>query len=198
MMAHALASVGLAAAQALYLFAPLLVAAALSGIVLRFDLLPCLRRPIDGGAMLLGERLFGDGKTWRGAAMAVVGSIAGVALQQAARARVPSWVAVVDYGAVAPVGLGAAMGAGATLGELPNSFVKRRLGIAPGATARGWPAALFYVWDQVDLLTGAWPLLGAWLCPRPLLVTASFAVALALHPLVAAIGYLIGARTSPR
>ena len=51
------------AAQALYLFVPLRVAAVLAGVVQRYELWTCLRRPIDGGAMVRGHRLFGDHKT---------------------------------------------------------------------------------------------------------------------------------------
>ncbi|HEX7480787.1 MAG TPA: hypothetical protein VF331_23500 [Polyangiales bacterium] len=36
-----------------------------------------------------------------------------------------------------PIDTGKSLGGGAILGELPSSFVKRRLGIAPGKTARG-------------------------------------------------------------
>lgn len=184
--------------QVLYLFAPLLVSAVLSGIVLRFDLFRGLRRPIDGSAMFHGRRIFGDGKTWRGVGVAVVGSIGTVAVQKAFRADVPTLLHVVDYARVNPLSFGAAMGAGAMAGELPNSFTKRRLGIPSGKTTRGWRAVLFYVWDQVDLLTGAWPALFLWFRPGALLVGGSFVVALVLHPLVALVGYLIGARKSPR
>jgi CDP-2,3-bis-(O-geranylgeranyl)-sn-glycerol synthase len=193
-----LRAVFLAAAQTLYLFAPLLVSAAISGIVLRFDLAPKLRRPIDMGATFRGHRVFGDSKTWRGVVVAVAGSIATAFLQRALRGDVPAWLQVLDYGRSSPFWLGLAMGAGAMAGELPNSFVKRQLGIPPGKTTRGWRRSVFYVWDQIDLLTGAWPLLLFWVRPPALLVGVSFVVALAVHPLVALVGYLIGARKSAR
>lgn len=136
----------LAAARVLYLFAPLLVSAALSGIVLRFQLLRALDRPIDAGRSFHGERLLGDSKTWRGVVVAVVGSMATVAFQKAVWTYT-IWLAIADYRRLSPVLFGAAMGAGAMLGELPNSFVKRRLGIPPGGTSRGWRSVLFYVWD---------------------------------------------------
>ncbi len=184
-------------AQIIYLFSPLLLSAAVSAVVLRFDLLRALRRPIDAGRSLGGRRIFGDSKTWRGVVVPVAGCVAGVALQKVFAADTRA-LALIDYRAVSPVWFGAAMGAGAMLGELPNSFVKRRLGIPPGKTARGWMAALFYVWDQVDLLTGAWPLLAPWVHPSARIVLPSVVLALAIHPLVALIGYLVGARKSPR
>jgi CDP-2,3-bis-(O-geranylgeranyl)-sn-glycerol synthase len=52
--------------------------------------------------------------------------------------------------------LGAWAGLGFMLGELPNSFVKRQLGIAPGAAAAGWfRGALFYAIDRCDSVVGA-------------------------------------------
>ena len=195
---EALRAAAIATGQVLYLFAPLLVSAAMSGIVLRFDLFAVLRRPIDQGAIFRGRRLFGDGKTWRGVAVAVVGSIGAVAVQQAIRTHVPALLQVADYGPIDPLSFGGAMGLGAMAGELPNSFTKRQLGIASGKTTRGWQAVVFYVWDQVDLLTGSWPLIIPWVRPSALLVVTSFVVALAVHPLVALIGYVVGARKSAR
>ncbi len=186
-------------AQSLYLFTPLLLSSLLSALVIHFDWFAAYFRPIDGGHSLGGRRLFGDHKTWRGVVVAVLGCIIGVWVQKHA---VPSaWVeqlAVVDYSRANPLAMGAAMGCGATLGELPNSFVKRRLGVAPGATAMGVRAILFFVWDQIDTLTGAWPLLLPWVRPSLPLVSWSFVLALIVHPLSSAVGYLIGVRKSPR
>ena len=182
-------------ARVLYLFAPLLVASLVSAVVLRFDLLQWAKRPIDGGRTFRGHRLFGDSKTWRGVLVAVVG--AGIAAALQARFSIEA-LAVVDYQAMSPLAFGAAMGLGAMLGELPNSFTKRQLGIAPGKTTKGPRAALFYVWDQVDLLTGAWPLMLCFMRPSATVLAASFAVALVAHPTVSLIGWVIGARKTAR
>lgn len=187
----------MAFARAAYLFAPLLIASALSGVVLRFDLWQPLRRPIDRGLAWRGQRVLGDSKTWRGVVVAMVGCMAGVAVQALAGDRVGS-VAIVDYHDVRAVPFAIAMGLGATLGELPNSFAKRRLGIAPGTTTSGGLAIVFYVWDQVDLLTGAWPLIAIWVPLELEVILASFALVLVLHPTVSLIGFLVGARTSAR
>lgn len=184
--------------QALYLFAPLVVSSALSGIVMRFDLLHALKRPVDGGATFRGARVFGDGKTWRGVVVAVVGCVAAVAIQKRVVGERVGDAAVVDYAQVNEFLIGAAMGLGATLGELPNSFVKRRLGIAAGKQTRGPLAAVFYVWDQVDLLTTTWPLLAFWVRPSLPLVAGSVVVAMSVHPAVSWVGWAIGARKSAR
>ena len=186
-------------AQALYLFSPLLVSVAMSAVVQRYDLYASWKEPIDGGRKFRGKRIFGDSKTWRGVAVAVIGSIATVFLQKHVLFDVAQTLAVVDYAQVSVLMLGTAIGASAMAGELPNSFVKRRLGIAPGSTARRPVRRVaFWVWDQVDLLTLSWPALLPWVHPTLGLVTASFVLALVVHPLVAEVGFLIGARQTAR
>ncbi len=182
--------------RAFVLFAPLLVAAALSAVVCRYDLWKPLRAPVDFGVRIRGKRLFGDNKTFRGFVVAIVGCIAAVAIEKTL--PIPASLCVVDYASANPLLLGTAMGLGAMLGELPNSFVKRRLDIPPGKQAPGPKRVLFYLWDQVDLLTGAWPLVLPWVHPTGRLVLASFVVALVLHPCVALIGFLVGARQAAR
>ncbi len=184
--------------RALYLFAPLIVASMLSAAVLRFDIAPSLARPIDGGATLGGRRVLGDGKTWRGVVTAVVGSSLGVLIQRSLVGTAIDAISVVDYRATNPFTLGPLMGLGATFGELPNSFAKRRLGIARGETARGPLAFVFWFADQVDTLVLTWPLIAAFVRPTASLVIASFCVALVVHPLIAAIGFLVGARRTAR
>jgi CDP-2,3-bis-(O-geranylgeranyl)-sn-glycerol synthase len=148
--------------------------------------------------MFGGRRWLGDGKTWRGLVLSVTGCCLAVSLQRAVAPVVPAMLQVIDYRSLHPLALGGALGVGAVLGELPNSFVKRRLGIPRGKTTSGPLAMVLYVWDQVDTVIGAWPLLGLWLRPTGLLVVMSFAVALGVHPLVAWIGYRVGARDTAR
>ena len=188
----------LAMAQALWLFAPLLFAAGVSAVVIERDLLRWARRPIDGGCRIGGQRLFGDHKTWRGVLVAVASSAAFAAVQEHVVGGAAGPLLAIDWAEVPAVPFGALLGLGAMLGELPNSFVKRRVGIAPGATTTGARSVLFYVWDQVDLLFGAWLLVGWWVRPSALLVDASFAVALLLHPLVSLLGWLLGVRRTAR
>lgn len=185
-------------AQALYLFAPLVVAAALAAVVLRYNLWAGLARPIDGGVTLRGRRLFGANKTWRGVACAVIGCIAAVAVQAFVVGERAEPIAVLPYGRINVLLVGLALGGGAMAGELPNSFVKRQLGIPPGASGCGWRALLFYAWDQVDLLTLTWPLLLIWITPDVPLVLMSFALAVLLHQLASVAGYALGARASVR
>jgi uncharacterized membrane protein YedE/YeeE len=179
----------------LLVFVPVLGAALLHAPVLAGDLFKPLKRPLDGGATIGGRRILGDNKTWRGALF----MIAGPALAAVALARWPVYRdALPDAVADAPPLLwGALVGIGIVVGELPNSFFKRRLDITPG-TQRRTPAGLaLIVFDQADLVPGVW------LCLAPVYVLEPATVAVALvavtvvHLLINVIGYAIGARTSP-
>jgi hypothetical protein len=50
----------------------------------------------------------------------------------------------------------------------------------------------------VDLLTTSWPLLAFWVHPTLRLIATSVVLVLAVHPTIALIGYLLGARKSAR
>src|SRR5262249_57034162 len=63
-------------------------------------------------------------------------------------------VALFAYGRV-PGGLtGALLGLGFVLGELANSFIKRRCGVPPGGRAEGVCGYVFALVDQVDSVLG--------------------------------------------
>lgn len=186
-----------ATARALWLLSPILLAAAVHGLVLRFDWFTSLKQPMDFGLTLGGTRLFGDNKTWRAFLVAVVVCAVAVPVQRFVAADLPSRL-IADHGAVPAPLLGALIGAGAILGELPNSFMKRRAGVAPGSTARGPLAVLFYLVDQVDLAIITWPLIWPFVDGDWRMVVASFVLAGTLHPLVSLIGYAVGARKSAR
>ena len=117
-------------------FLPALGGALAHAPVLRFDLLGPLKRPLDGGATLGGHRVFGDNKTLRGALVMASGTtLSAMALtrQRWFRERVPGELCE------APAVYGVLLGVGVVVGELPNSFLKRRLGSRPETRgARRW------------------------------------------------------------
>jgi hypothetical protein len=157
-------------ARVLWLSAPLMLAAALHIVVLRFRLFEPLRWPLDFGATVRGRRLLGDNKTWRGALVMIVGSSAGMALQQ--RLRVPA-LELFDYGAIEAWLWGALLGTGFAAAELPNSFLKRQCDVAPGGQATGPRYWLFTALDQVDSVIGGLLALAlVWTPPWWLVVTA--------------------------
>ena len=189
-------AIRLATTQVAYLLLPLIGSVSCAAIVLAFDLWPWLKRPLDGGATFRDRRVFGDNKTWRGVASAWVGCVATVALQKYVIADRAGDLAVIDYGSASAVALGTAFAVGAVVGELPNSFVKRQIGIAPGGRPTGLFVPIFYTWDQIDALFAAWPLLLFWVRPSAALLLASFVVVFVAHQIVSLVGLLIGARRS--
>jgi CDP-2,3-bis-(O-geranylgeranyl)-sn-glycerol synthase len=184
--------------QVAYLLLPLLGIAACYGIVLRYDLLCWSKRPIDGNLTYRGRRLFGEHKTWRGALCALVGGIFVVAVQKYLIADGAARVALLDYRHANLFCLGSAFGAGSMLGELPNSFLKRQIGVPPGSAPRGWGSVFCFVFDQVDLVPSTWALLLFWVRPTPTQVVCSLVIVFLVHQLVSYVGFYIGARTAIR
>jgi hypothetical protein len=181
-------------AHARWVFLPAVGAALAHAPVLRFDLLPALRRPIDDGRTLRGRRLLGDNKTWRGAG-AMFGGVLGTSLLLTPlpwyRSRLPA-----ELRRVHPATMGSLLGASVVFGELPNSFVKRQLDIAPGARGRSIGGVVLSVFDQADFV------LASWLFMRPVWKTSvrqmvdAFATVAAVHLAINVVGYKIGARTT--
>jgi hypothetical protein len=109
--------------------------------------------PLDGHRTFRGRPLFGANKTARGfVVMLPATSVAFIA--------VGGWLvlagrAVWAFGPLGYAALGLVAGVGFMAGELPNSFVKRQLGIAPGAPAKGAIAGpVFFLLDRLDSLLG--------------------------------------------
>jgi hypothetical protein len=108
--------------------------------------------PLDGGRTFRGRRIFGANKTVRGLVVMVPATaLAFVVVSQLAAHGHPQAVGLWPLSAAGYAWLGAAAGLGFMLGELPNSFLKRQLGIAPGALSphRG-VAAWQLVADRMD------------------------------------------------
>ena len=166
----------------LLVFLPVLGAVVLHAPALRYDLLKPLKRPIS-------NRLFGSNKTWRGALVMFTGVVLATAVAwklMPDELRDESWLLV-----------GALIGAGVVLGELPNSFLKRRLGIAPGERRLTPGGVALVVYDQADFVPAiALALLPIWAMPLDTLAIGFVAVA-TVHLVVNVIGYWIGARDQP-
>jgi hypothetical protein len=179
----------------LLVFVAVLGAPILHAPVLALDLFKALKVPLDFGRTIGGRRIFGDNKTWRGAIFMVLGP----ALAALALTRWPAYRdALPDDVADAPALLwGALVGLGVVVGELPNSFLKRRLDIAPGTQRRDAVGVALIVLDQADLVPGVW------LCLAPVYVlpvataAVAFVAVAAVHLVINVIGYAIGARSSP-
>jgi hypothetical protein len=169
-------------------FVPALGGALAHAPFLRYDLAPALKRPLNA-------RLFGANKTLRGALAMSGGTLAAtLALHRLSgyRERLP-----LELQEAGPWPHGALLGAAVVLGELPNSALKRRIGIAPGERASSPLGAALAIHDQADFVLGAWPLLAPIWRMRPREVAEAFALVGGVHMAVNLAGYALGARTSP-
>jgi hypothetical protein len=183
-----------------YLLLPLLGGAVVHGLCMRTGWLGALARPMDGGRRFRGQPLFGRSKTFRGPVTVALGAAAVYWLQRDFLHGLEPFASLelADYASLPGAWFGALAGAVAELFELPNSFTKRQLRIAPGGTASGAAGAAFYLWDQVDVLVGYWLVFAFVLPVTPFGVATSIGIVGATHPLLTLAGYLLGMRPTPR
>ncbi len=109
--------------------------------------------PIDGGCRWRGQPVLGANKTWRGLMAMPPAAAASFGLAGLARPWMPDWLAA-GLWPLAPLQLatvGAISGLAFMLAELPNSFLKRRLGVPPGHPASGpWLRPACFLVDRLD------------------------------------------------
>jgi len=176
--------------QALWVPLPVLVGGLTHVAVIKLRAFPRLAAlPMDGGLTFRGRRILGANKTVRGLLVMPAATSAWCwILVRGAEAlgwNLPSWV---DFQTVSPLLWGALMGLGYIVGELPNSFLKRQLDIAPGASG----GRVFWVLDQLDSLVGTL-LAMALVAPAPWDVALSLVfISLVLHPAVALLMKVLG------
>lgn len=138
---------------------------------MKLPLLQAWRVPMDRGRCWHdGRRILGDNKTWKG----FVGMILVTALWLQVfelLAKNQSWAAVLSllpftqWPGLLGWFYGAIWGLSYVLAELPNSFIKRRLGIEAGHEGPGRLGILFKFLDQSDSVLGC--LLGMLVFYRP-------------------------------
>ena len=168
------------------LVVPLFMGFVVHGLCIRSGVLSELASPIS-------RNLFGANKTYRGVLSVALGTAAGFA------AINPAWLELGEGSRTAQLALlGFVVGAAAMAAELPNSFLKRRVGIPPGAQANGIRGVAFHVLDQVDVVFGAWAVM-AWLV-KPTLgrLAGSFGTVYVGHQLISLLGYWLGMRATAR
>jgi CDP-diglyceride synthetase len=186
-------SAGIVLLELLWLAVPVIAAGLVHLAVLKLDLLPGLRRlPLDAGATFRGRRLFGANKTWRGAVV----TIATMALAAWAMAALNAccWhvPVLVPFAETHPLAWGLLLGTGYIVGELPNSFAKRQLGIAPGSAGAGMSGRVFWIVDQLDSLAGMLLFVAPFWRPTPVLLVVIVGIMLIAHPVGAWIMMLFG------
>ena len=143
-----------------YTLLPVILAGVCNMILVKLPVFTWLKRPMDGGAVYRdGRRLFGDNKTWKG----FLGMIFLTGFWMWFFGFLDTafdWahgLSLFDFGRFSPLEewiYGCLWGLGYVLFELPNSFVKRRIGIPPGRNRSGFVGNLFKFVDQADSVIG--------------------------------------------
>jgi len=155
--------------------------------------------PLDGGRTLFGRPIFGPNKTWKGFAVMVPAS--GLAFLGLGAIALRAPVIGARLWALSPwqyAGLGVIAGIGFMAGELPNSFVKRRLEIPAGGAPRG--AVARWVGFAVDRLDSILGMLAAVTLVVPLRWEAwllVLGVGPLIHWLFSVALYVLGVKTRP-
>src|SRR5215510_7266086 len=182
-----------------YLISPLLLGLIFHGLCIKFHWLRSLALPIDNHLAFRGKRLLGDNKTYRGIVAVAVGAAVGFGIQAFLHITLAfRKVELLDYRNPAILLVGLAMGMAAMLSELPNSFIKRQLDIAPGTSIKGLAALLFYFLDQVDMLVGVWLVLGFMVTVTVERILWSIVFLFVAHQVITIIGYGLGMRATAR
>ena len=131
------------------------------------------------------EKLFGKNKTWRGLVVASITGLIVFWLQKVAYMNGFVNLAIIDY-ADFSIMFGFMLGFGAILGDLVESYYKRKAEIPPG---KPWP-----VFDQLDFVIGG--IVGSFFfyVPPAEVVLVLMVASPLLHLIVNRIGYWLGIR----
>ena len=159
-----------------------------------------LAKPIDGGRTFRGKRLFGDSKTWRGMVVMIPAVGASFMALGAARPRLSGWLqqGLWNLNPSSYLLVGFLVGAAFMLGELPNSFIKRQLGVASGQSPEN-PAARWFCFflDQVDSIVAALLMLSLLVPVSPWTWLYLIAGGTVVHWLFNVVLYLLGVKERP-
>ncbi|MBD3208745.1 MAG: CDP-archaeol synthase [Candidatus Nealsonbacteria bacterium] len=132
----------------LYFFLPAYFTNMTPPLAKKLGILKFLDKPVDFKMKFKGKRVFGSHKTWRGI---LAGLILGttVAFIQSLLYTFPSIqdISFFNYQQINVLFFGLLMSGGALVGDLMNSFLKRRVGIKPGGK--------FLPLDQTNYVIGA-------------------------------------------
>lgn len=167
---------------------PLLIAGLLHHFfIIKYNLFEFLAKPIDFHLKLGNRRFFGDSKTFRGLitvilftgfSMVVINALLGIPL------KLNSFLS------------GILLGFGYSLGELPNSFLKRRFNIKESSIPRGSFGLILHILDQTDSVVGSLIFLPIIYSPSSILIIILFLLGTTLHILVDLFLYLYGYKKS--
>ena len=176
--------------RALLFFVP---AAAANASPVFANKIPGLNRwttPIDLGKTYRGRRILGDNKTWRGLLSGtVIGALTAILIYVLDPSLLSHFVGVTFTPLIDTAILGAALGFGALIGDVVESFFKRRRKVPAG---NSW-----FPFDQIDYILGGllfiWPL--TWITfGQAISICIAF---FGLHIIGSYIGYLLKLKDKP-
>jgi CDP-2,3-bis-(O-geranylgeranyl)-sn-glycerol synthase len=158
--------------KSLYFFLPVYFA----------NMAPVLFKWIPFASKPIYEKWFGKNKTWRGLIVAtIIGTIVFL-LQKLVYNMGFTSFALIDYNGF-PFLLGALMGLGAILGDLVESYYKRKNDILPG---KSW-----IPWDQLDFVIGGLVLTLFFYVPKINVIVILLLISPLLHVAFSYLGYLL-------
>ncbi len=182
------------AARVGWLMLPVILAGLAHVLVLKSDALRRLAIPLDRGKQWRGRPLLGSNKTWRGVLLMTAGTAVLTHLQSiVGPPRHHRRLSIRPDYQTRPWIAGSILGLSYCLAELPNSFVKRRLGVAPGAQSVR-AGLVQYVVDQIDSVIGCLVALRFLYRPRPGEVALAFVLGSTIHIGVDQFAHAIGVK----
>jgi hypothetical protein len=123
---------------------PLIFGGILHMLAVKWDVLSYLKKPLH-------QRLFGANKTWRGFVIMPLATWPGVYIAQ--QLEILLDVSAPVFNLQSTVMMSLMLGLAYCLAELPNSFIKRRLGVKEGQTSHKYKI-FFIIFDQADSVIG--------------------------------------------
>lgn len=137
-----------------------IIAGVINSAFCKSKLFPTLQKPIDCKKNFVdNKRIFGDHKTWKGfLGYIILNVILSVIIGLIYKLTNISHLSfayqfhenTIPFNAL----FGFLTGLAWALFELPNSFIKRRIGIKPGKNPEGWKRIFFIIFDQADSIFG--------------------------------------------
>lgn len=139
---------------------PPILAGILNMIWMKLPILKKIQTPIDCNKNFIDKkRIFGNHKTWKGIIGYLILNIImmpiwGFICKITSLGRLNYFYIQNENTLVFNLLIGLLLGLAYSLFELPNSFLKRRLDIAPGKTPSGLKKIIFVILDQADSVFG--------------------------------------------
>ncbi len=131
---------------------PVIIAAILHMVIVKFDFLKFLKYPIDHNRKWRGKRVFGNNKTYRGLVVMILFSIIFTFLYKLLLDNSPNFASynLLNFKNFNFVFYGFLYGFGYIIAELPNSFIKRQIGSEEGKSE----SIIMILADQLDSVIG--------------------------------------------